>query len=328
MKKTLIEKAAKLHLPHGTSQFFVDFESDLKGMVFDTALNIYEPCAELLSTGGKRLRPLLVYISGLSKSSTKEIIDSALAVELIHIGSLVHDDVIDQTNFRRGKPTLHTTMGNKVAISVGDYIFSESVKILAKNGSPKAVGLLIASALDMSQGQLEELRLKGDVKITKEDYFSIIRGKSASLFATSCGLGGIASGLDDEQVESLISYGMNIGMAFQILDDVLDMTGSGDLMGKPVGNDLFEQTITLPAIYGMNMDKNIENMIKELMSGEKSRQTVTGIIDLIITCGAVDSAKRDAIEFTEIALNHSRRVDAKISKYLVKIANSLLKRIN
>jgi heptaprenyl diphosphate synthase len=325
MKKNILNL---LRLPVKVDKLLDTTEKALKNFQFDSKLTIKKPCQDVLIAGGKRLRPLLVFICGLKNSDSALAETAALSVELIHAGSLVHDDLIDGTIVRRGKPTVHWSFGNNIAISVGDYLFAEAIRILADTGTPKMVELLIDSAFDMSRGQLEELKFNNKIDIQKEDYFSLIKGKTASLFAASCGLGAIAGELREEEVKVLISFGLNIGMAFQILDDILDLTGDNELMGKPTGNDLAEGNLTLPLIYGVQTDKRIKELISRLFSeNKKNRQMIDQIVDLTVSCDAVSMAKKDAVNFTKIAQTQLESIDIKISKYLSGISKKLLERI-
>lgn len=204
---------------------------------------------QLLRAGGKRIRPVFVLLSG--KFGTYElprIQTVAVALELIHMASLVHDDVIDDAELRRGKPTVKAKWDNKVAMYAGDYIFARSLEYLSKLEEPRAHQILAHTIVELCVGEVEQIRDKYRIEQHLKDYLRRIRRKTAILIAASARLGAIASGAPLEHERALYRYGYYVGMSYQIIDDVLDFTASEADLGKPAGGDLLQGNMTLPAL--------------------------------------------------------------------------------
>lgn len=208
-----------------------------------------ETLAHVFDTGGKRIRPALVLLSGrLGVYRRDELLTLATSVEAVHTATLVHDDTIDAAITRRGLATVSALWDSKVAILLGDFLFAQSAELAARLDSVRIMTLLSETVMDMSSGELRQYSSTRDRTIDQGDYFARIRGKTASLFAMCCEGGAIVSGQTDKEVDCLREYGMNLGLAFQIADDVLDFTSDDETLGKPAGNDLRQGTITLPVI--------------------------------------------------------------------------------
>ena len=210
----------------------------------------------LLSTvlpgSGKRLRPTLAMLVGnLGQFRPEPMLHMATGVELLHAASLVHDDVVDESELRRGSRTLFTRVGNALAVLVGDYLFAQSAARCVATDNIRVIGLFAQTLSSMCQGQIEEASRGGEphLTVTKEAYLRTIWGKTASLFVLACEGSAILAGLSERQIEAMRRYGDRVGLAFQIIDDVLDFVGDESLLGKRVGSDLRQGTITLPIIY-------------------------------------------------------------------------------
>lgn len=206
----------------------------------------------VLPGSGKRLRPALALLSAkLGSPDPAAMIHMAVGVELLHTASLVHDDVEDNSELRRGAATLFTRIGNALAVLVGDYLFAQSATRCVATNNLRVIGLFAETLAHMCQGQIEEASRgnRAHLKVTREDYYQTIWGKTASLFVLACQGGGILGGLPEHQVEALRTFGSQLGLAFQLIDDILDFTGDEAELGKPVGNDLRQGTITLPVVY-------------------------------------------------------------------------------
>ena len=214
-----------------------------------------EVTSHLIPAGGKRLRPAFVIASALTCSPdgdsqdavTDEMVCGGVAVELVHLGSLYHDDVMDDAETRRGIEAVNHRWGNLKAILAGDFLLAKASELAASLGTEVAA-LLAATIGRLCEGQVRELQLIYDRSRTEEQYLLAIQGKTAELYATSCRIGGLAAGVDGETLERLTSFGRAYGMAFQIVDDVLDLVASDEELGKPSGNDLREGVYTLPVI--------------------------------------------------------------------------------
>lgn len=214
-------------------------------------LQCNEPLSSILKnmfTGGKRLRPKLVLLSGLCFSPVNpDMIYSAVATELIHTASLIHDDVIDESCFRRNQPTINYIHGNHIAVLAGDYVFAKAFEVLSVHNLHRCKDYFVAAIQEMCHGEV--MQAVDNLFIDEEYYFKIIEKKTASLISACCKAGAVCGKASEEDVEKMGLYGLYLGCAFQIVDDLLDVIGEELEVGKPVGHDLDEGKLTLPYIY-------------------------------------------------------------------------------
>ncbi len=228
-------------------------EDRLQEMASDQAgaLGVY--AGHVIRAGGKRLRPLLVILcSGIDDPACQPLIDIAAAAELIHTASLIHDDILDQAATRRGVPTLNRLQDNHTAVLAGDFLFATAFGLLARGHCPEALAVMTDAIRDMCQAEIEQKEALFQFSVTEDMYLSRIEKKTASLLAACCSAGALAGGLAPEAVASLAAYGRNLGLCFQITDDLLDFTGDSASLGKPAGSDLAQGILTLPVIYLLN----------------------------------------------------------------------------
>jgi heptaprenyl diphosphate synthase len=228
-------------------------ENRLQEMASDQAgaLGVY--AGHLIRAGGKRLRPQLVILcSGIDDPACQPLIDIAAAAELIHTASLIHDDILDQTDTRRGVPTVNHLWGNHTAVLAGDLLFATAFGLLARSRCSGALCVMTAAIRDMCQAEIEQKEALFQFSVTEDMYLSRIEKKTASLLAACCSAGALAGGLAPEAADSLAAYGRNLGLCFQITDDLLDFTGDSNTLGKPSGSDLVQGILTLPVIYLLN----------------------------------------------------------------------------
>ena len=206
----------------------------------------------LIGAGGKRLRPALTLASAAAggAETTADVVQGGVSVELVHLGSLYHDDVMDEATSRRGVESVNAHWGNLVAILAGDFLLARASEIAASLGTEVA-GLLAATIGRLCEGQVGEIQSAFDVARSEEAYLASIAGKTASLMAASCRIGALTAGLDRSRVEALTAFGHAFGMVFQIRDDLLDVVASDGSLGKPAGQDLVEGTYSLPVIYAL-----------------------------------------------------------------------------
>lgn len=221
----------------------------------------------LISRGGKRLRPLLVILTSANRAAIEEIVDVATAAELIHTASLVHDDIVDDSSLRRGVQTINNKWNNSVAVLVGDYLFAKAFEILSDQKGNVMKHYTNAISL-MSIGELEQLGNRFNPQKTREQYYQEVYGKTSILISTCCKTGGIISNMSDTEVESLSYYGREIGYAFQIVDDILDIRGDVSSLGKPVFKDLLEGNVTLPMIELLDASSS-KGLIEEIIFEKK-----------------------------------------------------------
>ncbi|WP_077299674.1 heptaprenyl diphosphate synthase component II [Virgibacillus pantothenticus] len=223
---------------------------------------------QLLQAGGKRIRPVFVLLAGqMGEYDLERLKTVAVSLELIHTATLVHDDVIDDADIRRGMPTIRKTYGNRVAMYAGDYILARALEEITLLQDPKIHRLLSKTIVEVCKGEIEQIKDKFDGSQGIRNYLRRIKRKTALLIATSCKLGAIASGLTEHEAHKLYRYGYNIGMSYQIIDDILDFTGSEKELGKPAGNDLLQGNLTLPVFLAMK-DPVLETKIKQSLQAD------------------------------------------------------------
>jgi geranylgeranyl pyrophosphate synthase len=249
-----------------------------------------------IAAGGKRLRPLLVFLAaGEPGALADRLVRSAVAVELIHAASLVHDDVLDHAPTRRGQPTVIARAGRTVATATGDLLFSRAFAELAENGEADDVRALSAASSSLAAGELMQRADAWDVAVPLERYVRRCELKTGSLFEAACRLGALAVG---GPAETLARFGREIGIAFQLLDDVLDVAGPPSRTGKARGTDLLDGTVTLPLILAREGDPQLAATDLRALDGPAAAEE---ICDRIAATGALDEAKRRALELVEQA---------------------------
>jgi heptaprenyl diphosphate synthase len=253
-----------------------------------------EVAGHLIAAGGKRLRPAMVLASAIALDAdvTEDVVQGAVSVELVHLGSLYHDDVMDEAESRRGVESVNRRWGNLVAILAGDFLLAKASEIAAALGTEVAA-LLARTIGQLCDGEVSQLHYAFDTKRTEAAYFRAIRGKTASLFATSARVGGLVSGAESHAVEALTGYGRAFGVAFQIADDVSDLVATEGQMGKPAGHDLVEGTYTLPVIRALALP-GVAAELRGLLGGPLDEVARDKARDLIRSTEAVDSAIAEA----------------------------------
>jgi len=258
-----------------------------------------EVASHLIIAGGKRLRPALAVAVGElgGGPAADDVIMGAVAVELVHLGSLYHDDVMDEARTRRTVESVNARWGNLVAILAGDFLLARASEIAASLGTEVA-GLLAATIGRLCEGQVRELAQTFDVTRSEESYLASIAGKTAALMATSCRVGAITAGIDRPGVEALTAYGEHVGMVFQIVDDILDVVATDEELGKPAGNDLVEGVYTLPVIRSLASEEGSE-ALRALLGAPLEPAQVEAARAIIRSNGAVGDAIGVARRFTE-----------------------------
>ncbi len=213
------------------------------------APRIPEVTAHLVEAGGKRLRPMLTLAAAhMCGYQGQYHINLAATVEFIHTATLLHDDVVDESGQRRGRPTANLLWDNKSSVLVGDYLFSRSFQLMVETGSLKVLDILSNASATIAEGEVLQLTASTDLKTTEEIYLQVVRGKTAALFAAATEVGGVISGAPDDHIAALYEYGDALGIAFQIVDDLLDFQGDQGAIGKNVGDDFRERKLTMPLI--------------------------------------------------------------------------------
>ncbi|BCG59921.1 MULTISPECIES: polyprenyl synthetase family protein [Paenibacillus] len=262
-----------------------------------------ETSLHLLKAGGKRLRPVFVLMGGkFGTYDLGKLKRVAIPLELIHSASLVHDDVIDDADTRRGEPTVKAKWGDKIAMYTGDYIYAKALTITAELPNPLIHQILSKAMVEMSIGEMEQIRDFFNSGQSVRHYLRRIRRKTALLIAISCQLGALAADAEPEVARQLYNYGYNVGMAFQIGDDLLDLRGTEKQIGKPPGSDMRQGNITLPVIYTMEDDRLRGSLLDELKMIREGSAGVGRAIDLILSGDGISRAEQLASRYIDKAL--------------------------
>lgn len=264
-------------------------ENELEYVLDANSQLLKESSLHYLQAGGKRIRPVFVLLSAKFGNYNFQIVkDVAVSLELIHMASLIHDDVIDDAYTRRGRPTVKAKWDNKISMYTGDYILARALEIITSLNNVEAHKILSKTMVELSIGEIEQIRDKYNFEQTITNYFRRIKRKTALLISASCQLGGIAADVPRDVHIKLAKFGYYAGMAFQITDDILDFTSTEAKLGKPAGEDLLQGNITLPvllAIKNPDVKSQIEKVNEYMDSDELS-----AIIELIKNTGAINKA--------------------------------------
>jgi octaprenyl-diphosphate synthase len=258
----------------------------------------------LSESGGKRIRPaLLLLASRLGSYRGDRDVLFASVFELIHTATLVHDDVIDEASMRRGRLSVNQRWGNHLTVLLGDYLYIKSMQMALTARDLQFIQILADITLKMIEGELIQAERNGRLEVSEEEYLDLIRRKTAHLFSGCCRVGGILSGLPGPRVEVLADFGLQLGMAFQIVDDILDLTASQESLGKPVASDLREGKVTLPVIYLLEGGDPAqrEKVARVVKDGSFERVAWQEIVEMLAGCGALDRARGRARAHAERA---------------------------
>ena len=289
-----------------------------------------ETSMHLLKAGGKRLRPVFVLMGGKFGSYDLEKLKHvAVPLELIHMASLVHDDVIDDADTRRGELTVKSKWDNRIAMYTGDYIYARALMIAAQLGNPLIHQVLSKAMVEMSIGEMEQIRDFFNTEQNVRRYLLRIRRKTALLIAISCQLGAVASDADRKTVNLLYRYGYNVGMAYQIQDDLLDLCGTEKQIGKPPGSDMRQGNITIPVIYALQDEELRGPLLREIsyIRERNGECDVTGAIRIIKESKGITQAEELADRYFKKAFDALERLpDIRTKKNLRDIANFVAKR--
>lgn len=259
----------------------------------DTMLD--EVSTHLLHAGGKRIRPALVLLaSKFPGAQLHRVIPVAVAVELIHMATLVHDDVVDKATVRRGMPTVNAKWSNQVSVLTGDYLFAKSFSILAQTGNNRVVQIMADVVNEMSRGELAQMASYFQVDQTEEQYYKRIAQKTGYLIAECCRLGGAVAGAEERQVQALYNYGMGVGLSFQIADDLLDFHGSAAKVGKPVAGDLKTGILTLPVIHALKHSAHSDELRALIQTREIKENDVDRVKAILEDAGSFAYAREKA----------------------------------
>ncbi|GAX89726.1 polyprenyl synthetase family protein [Effusibacillus lacus] len=264
----------------------------------------------LLKAGGKRIRPVFVLLSGqFGQYDREKLARVAVALELIHMATLVHDDVIDDSKTRRGIPTVRSEWGNRMAMYTGDFIFARALSMLSELPYVQIHQLLSKSIVRMCEGEIEQIRDFYSLEQNFRRYLRRIERKTAILMEVSCKLGAIVTDASQSVVRTLGRYGHFLGMAFQIVDDILDFTSTQDKLGKPAGADLLQGNITLPVLYALHCTQSGQ-ALRETVRPNMSRTEADQAIRLVKESGGIEYAKKVAGLYLDKCLNELAKLPA------------------
>ncbi len=252
---------------------------------------------------GKKIRPLLVLLSAkISGGVTERTYRGATLVELLHTATLIHDDVVDDADKRRGMWSINALFKNKVAVLMGDYLLSRGLMISVDGKDYDFLGVTTNAVKRMSEGELLQIQKTRKLDIDEETYFKVISDKTASLLETCCSIGAMSTTDNKEHIEALKNYGHSLGMSFQIRDDILDYEGKSNLIGKPVGGDIKEKKITLPLLYALNqVSKNEASRIRKILKNGNDNLKVKEVMKFVNENNGIDYAIKIAQNFSDQA---------------------------
>lgn len=301
----------KLKPPAGAAEILEAVEQDLRLVEEEIRLESVAS-AEVMTaigkylqaSGGKRLRPTLVLLaSRLAGNGGASAVRMAVVVEMAHMATLVHDDVIDSAQTRRGRPAVNVKWGNHLAVLAGDWLYMRAFQLALRERNFRLLNVLSEVTQRMVEGEMLQLDRLGAVEVTEADYMELVDRKTAGLFSASARMGVLAAGGDEDLEEKLGVYAWNVGMAFQLADDVLDFTARASVLGKPVGNDLMEGKVTLPLIYALEEASKEERRLVETVLKDRSYRRVpfASIRKLLERHRGIERARQRALLFTEAA---------------------------
>ncbi len=295
------------------------------------APRIPEVTAHLVEAGGKRLRPLLTLAAAkLCGYDGPYHIHLAATVEFIHTATLLHDDVVDESNQRRGRPTANLLWDNKSSVLVGDYLFSRSFQLMVETGSLTVLDILANASATIAEGEVLQLTAAQDLTTSEEVYLQVVRGKTAALFSAACEVGGVIAGADETVTKALYAYGDALGISFQIVDDLLDFAGT-EAIGKNIGDDFRERKLTLPLIKAIAKADDEERAfwVRTIEKGKQQEGDLEFALELLHKHGALDDTRDVALEWAEKAKAALEALpDDPIRDMLRDIADYVVARVN
>ena len=301
-------------------------EKELEAAIHADSEVLTEASLHLLQSGGKRIRPVFVLLSAKFGHYDIQVVKHVAAtLELIHTASLVHDDVVDDADLRRGKATIKSKWDNRVAMYTGDYLFAQALEIMSVIDNPVAHKILANTMVELCIGEIEQIKDKFNFEQNLRVYLRRIKRKTALLIASSCQLGAISAGVDEEIHRKLYKFGYYVGMSYQITDDILDFTASEAELGKPAGSDLLQGNITLPVLFAMK-DPALKRVITTVNEATK-KDEMLDIIQSIKTSGAIKQAKEVSGKYLKKAFEELENLpENKARQILSQIARNIGKR--
>ena len=284
----------------------------------------------VIESGGKRIRPALLILSAkLCGFEGQEAVHMAAVMEFTHTATLLHDDVVDGAQVRRGIPSSNNVWNNAISVLAGDYLLSLGINLVVQNRNPRILDILSRAACQMSEGEIFQYAKAGDIKVKEEDYLKIVTAKTALLFSASCEIGAVLANASPDQINAMAGYGLDLGRAFQLIDDYLDYLSLESELGKIIGKDLEEGKITLPLIYALKKcnQKEKEFIEKVVLAKELSNKNLESILKIIKYYGGEKYTKQRADDFVNQALSQLEIFsDSKPKEVLTSLAQFITSR--
>jgi octaprenyl-diphosphate synthase len=286
-----------------------------------------------VSAGGKRLRPILVFLcaEAISKRAFNDIaVSLATTVELIHTATLLHDDVVDESDLRRGRPTANAEFGNAASVLVGDFLYSRAFQVMVGTQNLRVLEIVSEATNRIAEGEVMQLMAIGNLALTQADYMNVIEAKTAKLFEAAGALGAIAAGGSAQEERAMATYARELGVAFQIADDVLDYRGDAEVLGKSLGDDLAEGKLTLPIILALaRSDEGDAAWLRSVIEANRNQHRhsdLPRVLELLERCGALDAsmavAEKHALKAEQAieSLNETRAKSAmlELCRYAIR----------
>jgi octaprenyl-diphosphate synthase len=301
-------------------------------MASEHAPRIPEVTAHLVEAGGKRLRPMLTLAAARMCGYDGPFhVHLAATVEFIHTATLLHDDVVDESERRRGRPTANLLWDNKTSVLVGDYLFSRSFQLMVETGSLRVLDILANASATIAEGEVLQLTAAQDLATTEAIYLQVVRGKTAALFSAATEVGGVIAGAPEAHVRALYAYGDALGVAFQIVDDLLDYGGSAQAIGKNTGDDFRERKLTLPVIKAVAQADEAERAFwqRTIAKGDQHAGDLEQAMAIMARHGAMQAARQDALDWAATARNALAELpDHDLRHMLSDLADYVVSRIS
>ena len=301
-------------------------------MASKEAPRIPEVTAHLIDAGGKRLRPMLTLAAAkMCGNKTPYHIHLAATVEFIHTATLLHDDVVDESQQRRGRPTANLLWDNQSSVLVGDYLFSRSFQLMVETGNLRVLDILANASAKIAEGEVLQLTVAQNLNTSEDTYLKVIRGKTAALFEAACKVGGVISYADEKIIDALAAYGDALGISFQITDDLLDYAGESSNLGKSIGDDFRERKMSLPLIKVLTKaDQKEKNFwIRTIEKGDQQDDDLDHALELMIKHGALEEARKDALYWANKAKQAMNTLpESEIRNALMDLPDYVVKRIS
>lgn len=317
----------KLYTP-GLQQEIKEVENYIQKRIQKSSYKLKENFLSILNAGGKRIRPAFVFLSGeLFGKDKKDLIKFASAVEIIHMSTLIHDDIIDHAQQRRGQTTLNAKYGNSWALYAGNYFFAEALDLVEPEKNQDIARVMADSAVKIVEGELLQHLVMFKTNQTTRDYLKRIRGKTALLLGLSCQIGAMAGNESPENVKQIYNFGYNLGMAFQIIDDVLDIEEDTDTK-KTKGEDLLNGHINLPALIALRDMDSMSLELKEIIESKfEAPKSLERALEIIRIKDGANRAKKTAFRYSEKAKTYlSIFPESRVKKELIRVTDSLYER--